>query len=222
MILRPTASAEEWKGFLAKPDLHWKPGRSAMEAAYAWERAAQVPGGYPPEIAAFFPGVTCLQAVPEFKVDLPGGKAASQNDVFALLRDEAGLIVLMVEAKRDESFDRTLGEWLVNASAGKRDRIAHIFAVLGLEAAKVPPTIRYQLLQRAAAAVMTARQYHAGRAAMVVQSFSPEHRWHGDFAAFAALFGIRPEVGQALTVALGDLTLTLGWAHCPLTTEVSP
>jgi hypothetical protein len=50
---------------------------------------------------------------------------------------------------------------------------------------------------------------------------APDRHCHRDFTAFSALFGIRPDVGQALTVSLGDRTLTLGWAHCPLTTETT-
>jgi hypothetical protein len=45
-ILIPTDSFEDWRGFLARPDLHWKVGYSAMTVARAWE-AAQ---GFPPEV----------------------------------------------------------------------------------------------------------------------------------------------------------------------------
>lgn len=219
MILRPTTCPEDWKVFLAQPELHWKPGRSAMETAHSWEGAQ----GVPQEIAAFFPGAQKLLAVPEYKVALPGGGADSQNDVFALLRDDRGLIPLMVEAKRDESFGPTLGEWLTDASDGKRARLAAICSMMGLDPATLDPSLRYQLFHRTASAIVTAHRFHADRAAMVVQSFSPDRRWYQDFAAFAGLFGPAPEPGVARNRGLpGGKTLLLGWATCPLQTEGLP
>jgi hypothetical protein len=44
--------------------------------------------------------------------------------------------------------------------------------------------IRYQLLHRTASAIITARDFHASTAVMVVHSFSPEGKWRGDFIAF--------------------------------------
>ena len=215
MILRRTTSPEDWKEFLAKPD-HWKPGRSAMETAYAWERA----NGLPDAIATFFPGAEMLFAIPEWKVPLPGGERDSQNDVFALLSDGNGLVPVMVEAKRDEHFGPTLGEWLKAPSPGKTARLAAICEMLGLDAAKLDPRLRYQLFHRTASAVVTAERFHARRAAMVVQSFSPEHRWFGDYAAFAGLFGLSPARDEISETRLpSGLCLSLGWAHCPLTTE---
>ena len=39
-ILIPSQAPEDWKWLLAKPELHWRPGRSAMSCAFAWELAA--------------------------------------------------------------------------------------------------------------------------------------------------------------------------------------
>lgn len=217
MILRPTDGPEDWSAFLAKPDLHWKPGRSAMETAYSWE------AGFPREIAALFPGTELLQAIPEYKVPLPGGERASQNDVFALLRDDDGLIVCMVEAKRDEPFGPTLGEWLARQSDGKLDRLSAIASLLGLDSESLTPSLRYQLFHRTASAILTAQKFHAHRAAMVVQSFSPEHRWFEDFRAFCALFGLSPERNRPYEIHLPDgLSLTIAWASAPLRTEEIP
>lgn len=48
---------------------------------------------------------------------------------------------------------------------------------------------------------------------MIVQSFSPEHRWFDDFAAFSTLLGVSPSRGQADTCRLPcGMELTLGWA----------
>ena len=216
MILRPTAGPDDWKAFLAKPDLHWKPGRSAMEAAHAWEAVA----GMPPEVAAVFPGAELLLAIPEYQVPLPGGDSASQNDVFALLRDPAGLIVCMVEAKRDETFGPTLGEWLAGASNGKLERLVAITAMLGLPPSGLDPRLRYQLFHRAASALLTARRFHATRAVLLVQSFSPQHRWFDDFARFLDLFGVAPAQGVLQPIPVpAEVSFACVWVHSPLTTE---
>jgi hypothetical protein len=212
MILHRTTGHADWKKHLARPDLHWKPRRSAMETALAWEAQA----GPPPEIAALFPGTRLLQAVVEYPVALPGGERDSQTDVFALFADEAGLIVCMVEAKRDEPFGPTVGEWLARGGAGRTERLAFLSETLGLDPAGLPPGLRYQLLHRTACAILTAQAYRSCRAAMVVQSFSPEHRWFDDFVAFAVVLGAKAERGRlAPARACGDCALALGWACAP-------
>ena len=40
--------------------------------------------------------VELLLAIPEYKVSLPGGGAASQNDIFCLARNRHGLVKLSV------------------------------------------------------------------------------------------------------------------------------
>ena len=217
MILRPTASIEDWREFLAKPDLHWKPGRSAMETAHAWEQAQ----GLPPEIAELFPeGTELLLAIPEYKVPLPGGARDSQNDVFALLAEGNSLIACMVEAKRDEPFGPTLADWQGGGGAGKNQRLAALTEILCLDPAVLVPDIRYQLVHRAASAVLTARRFRTRRAAMVVQSFSSEHRWFEDYSRFVALFGMPAERNRIVTAQLHDeMELSFGWASAPIRTE---
>jgi len=51
--------------------------------------------------------------------------------------------------------------------------------------------------------VLEATRFKTDRAAMVVQSFSQEHRWFEDFAAFTALLGLEADRGKPLE---------LGWA----------
>ena len=104
-IYIPTSGPNDWRRFLAKPDLHWAVGYSARTLASSWE-AAQ---GLPPEVAdvltpAFGP-IELLLAIPEHQVPLPGGRAASQCDVFALLRSPDALITCAVEGKVDEPFE---------------------------------------------------------------------------------------------------------------------
>lgn len=207
-ILIPTDGPQDWQRFLADPDKQWKRGYSAMAAALSWEAAI----GLPPEIESLFGGsVDLLLAIPEHKVALPGGGRESQCDVFALVRASNETIALAVEAKVNEPFGPTVGEWMKDASKGKIERLRFICDLLGLQS---PPSnnLRYQLFHRTAAAVLEAKRFKTDRAAMIVQSFSKDHRWFEDFQAFAALFALQAEPGKALSIKLpSGLSLTLGW-----------
>lgn len=212
-IYIPTRSPEDWRALLADPRKHWRPGYSAVATARAWEAASAAPGRLPPEIAEILgPGAELLLAIPEHKVPLPGGGRPSQCDVFALARQGGAVVALAVEGKVNEPFDRTLGDWMGEGTPGKRARLE---ALCGLIGCGVPPReLRYQLFHRTAAAVIEARRFGADRAAMIVQSFSPEHRWFEDFAAFCAFLGTgTSERGRGHALPLPDgMTLTLGWA----------
>lgn len=198
MILIPSKGPADWQQFLADPAKQWRAGYSAHACAHSWEQA----DGLPPEIARALGGnAELLLAIPEHKVALPGRGAASQCDVFALVRTDTGLCATAVEAKVDEPFGPTLGEWLRDASPGKHQRLTGLLNLLGL--AMPPPDIRYQLIHRTAAAVIEARRFTAPRAAMLVQSFSPTARWREDFQSFQALF---PDAAAPAGIAL-----TLAW-----------
>jgi hypothetical protein len=209
-IFVPTRSADDWKHLLAQPDLHWKPGYSAMTLARAWEHAAT--SGFPSEILAAiltanrpdWATMRLLLAIPEYKVPLPGGSRPSQTDLVALARAERGLVAFAVEGKVDESLGPTVGEKRHENSDGVNERLAFLHDVLGL-AAPVPDSIRYQLLHRAVSAVQIAQDFAAESAVMLVHSFSPSHRWFEDFTAFARLFvGVRGGVPLYLGWCVGD------------------
>lgn len=205
----PSTGVEDWKRFLANPETQWQRGYSAMAAALSWE-AAQ---GLPPEISELVGGSPeLLLAIPEHKVALPGGRRDSQCDVFALVRAGEETLAIAVEAKVNETFGPTVGEWMSNASDGKLERMRFIRDLLGLSAPP-PDDLRYQLLHRTAAAILEARRFKTDRAAMIVQSFSQDHRWFEDFAAFARLFGLKARPGQAMNHILpSSMPLLLGWA----------
>lgn len=206
-IVVSTESASDWKRLLAKPDLHWKRGYSAMTLALSWESAHP---GVPPEIASSLEaadeplllGLELLLAIPEYKVDLPGGTRPSQTDVLALMRGDGGLVVVAVEGKVDEPFGPTVGEKHAEHSEGVEKRIAWMESLLGL--GPVPDSVRYQLLHRTASALVAAQQFNACAAVMLVQSFSPTGLWLDDFEAFVALFGATAQAGGV--VRLGEQT----------------
>ncbi|MCE5972435.1 hypothetical protein LZA78_02885 [Sinirhodobacter sp. WL0062] len=180
-----------------------------MAAALSWEAA----GGLPPEVSNLLgESVELLLAIPEHKVPLPGGSRESQCDVFALAKASNETIAIAVEAKVNEPFGPTVGEWLENASDGKIERLRFICDLLGLNNPP-PPELRYQLFHRTAAAILEAARFKTDRAAMIVQSFSPEHRWFEDFQALAALLGLHAKPGKALIHYLpSGMPLTIGWA----------
>ncbi|MEZ6022894.1 MAG: hypothetical protein R3C16_05655 [Hyphomonadaceae bacterium] len=211
-IFVPTAGATDWRRLLAKPETQWRDGFSAKCAAERWEASA----GWPPEVARQFElagwGPTeALVAFPEWKTPLPGGDRASQTDIFALVRARIGVVACGVEAKVSESFDRTIAEWSLDASPGKRERLAFLCKLLGLEDPP-PATLRYQLFHRTGAALIEAQRFGCAGAAMIVHSFSAEKMWFDDFQSFAAALGVAvtPEAPAVATV--GGVPLLLGWA----------
>jgi hypothetical protein len=209
MILVPTRGPEDWAKLLADPDRHWRRGHSAMAAALAWEAAK----GLPPEIAAILgPEAELLLAMPEHKVRMPGRGRESQCDLFALVALDDGLCALAVEAKVDEPFGPTVGDWLAEGGPNRQDRLRAICELLGT-GYPTNAALRYQLFHRTAAAVIEARRFRARTAAMVVHSFSQDGRWFEDFAAFCDLLGLEARPGIPLRHATPDGTrLLLGWA----------
>lgn len=215
-ILVPTKSLEDWRNLLADPDKHWRSGYSAMSAAQSWEAAE----GLPIEIASLLGIDACLLlAIPEHKVAMPGKGRESQCDVFALARSNDQTIAVAIEAKVSETFGPTVGEWLTEPSDGKITRLTALCALLG-SAYPPPANLRYQLFHRTAAAVIEAARFKTDRAAMIVQSFSPDHRWFDDFSAFCVHLGLKATLGEPIHHRLpSGMILTLGWASSQLPTS---
>lgn len=208
----PVTHADQWAIGLAKPG-HWKTGYSAKSLAFCWQEAR----GFPPEVrtaletSEAFAGIELLLALPEHKVELPGGARPSQNDIWILARAGKNLVSLTVEGKVAESFDRTVDEWLKDSSDGKSQRLGFLRNILGLNDAPLGP-IRYQLLHRTASAIIEAQRFGASHAAMLVHSFSPTQAWFSDFAAFARLFNVEAALGRTTPAGLrGGIELHLGW-----------
>jgi hypothetical protein len=135
-ILAFTSGSEDWRALLADPEKHWRMGYSAPTLAHSWEASE----GFPAEFALPFAqtaepllaNLTPVLAIPEFKVPLPGGVRASQNDIFVLARSAAGPVSIMVEGKVSESFGPTLEQWRSEASPGKEERLSFFLRTLGL------------------------------------------------------------------------------------------
>ncbi|SFM23299.1 hypothetical protein SAMN05421830_1241 [Desulfomicrobium norvegicum] len=197
-ILAFTSDPQDWKDLLPDPGKQWKRGYSARTLAHCWEAS----DGFPPEVAKPFAmnnehllaELTPILAVPEFKVCLPGGVRASQNDIFVLARSVAGPVVVMVEGKVNESFGPTVDSWRKEASVGKKARLEYLSRTLGLESS-LPALVRYQLLHRAVSAIIVGEQYRASAAVLVIHSFSPKSAGWKDYQVFTRLFSVDAQIG---------------------------
>ena len=191
-IFVPTRNGTDWQRLLAKPKLHWKKGASAMTAAAAWEDAGD---SLPEEISRLLssasetvlPELKLLAAIPEWEVKLPGGETTSNTDVMAICRNESGLCIVAVEAKVHEDFGPLVGEKRSSASPNQLSRLRYLHEVLNVE--MFDDAIRYQLLHRTASAILTALDFHASVAVMMVQAFATPVARRGDFTAFCAAMG---------------------------------
>jgi hypothetical protein len=187
-----------------------------MALAYAWEGSE----GWPPEVEAGLhtseklAGTELLLALPEHETPLRGGRRPSQSDVFALGRtrnDEQ--VAIAVEGKVREPFGtETVAEWRENGSSGKQERLAQLCDLLELGDDQTLAGMRYQLLHRTGAAVLEAKRFGARHALMLVHSFSSEHAWFDDYAAFARALGADPAGGAVVAARTADgIQLHLGW-----------
>src|SRR5690606_2805804 len=136
-----------------------------------------------------FSDLVQLFVFPEWKVKLPVGKAASQNDIYVIGKYKDKLMTIMVEGKVNEPFDKTISEWLHDSSSGKKERLEFLLSLLCINNANID-RIRYQLLHRAASAVIEADRINASNATLLIHSFSEKYEWYDDFASFVDLFGL--------------------------------
>jgi len=212
-IFIPATKPKDWKQLLAEPEKHWKKGYSARALSFCWQEA----NGIPKDVEAVllqipeFDGLETLIAIPEHQVSLPGRKQPSQNDCWVLARTTGELISIAVEGKVSEPFGPTMGEWLKDASEGKKERLSFLCSLIGLDASLLE-NIRYQLLHRTASAIIEAKRFHAKYAVMLVHSFSQIAEGFDDYKQFVELFGVTAETNK---IVFGgqylDVHLYLAW-----------
>jgi len=214
-IFIPTKTGSDWRRLLAKPTLHWKKGKSAMTAAAAWENAGD---SLPPELTVLLEasrdkdlvGLELLAVIPEWEVTLEGGDTASHTDVLVLGRNDRGLCVIAVEAKVNEDFGPLLGDKRAEVSSGQNDRLTSLHSILGI--ARLDDAVRYQLVHRTVSAVLTARDFHAHVALMLVHSFGSRASLRDDFEVFCrALEAEEVSPGLRVVQSFRGPRLFLGW-----------
>lgn len=171
---------------------------SAYELAHAWQAAA----GFPPKVAhalatASFAPIEMLFGLPEHKVRIEGQGAASATDLFVIARRVSGrgLVMIAVEGKVEESFDRPVWKWLEAAkNENRQKRLDGLAGLLELQASELGD-VPYQLLHRAAAAIIEARNLNADDAVLLVHSFSESKAHLADYQALVRLLGGSGEPG---------------------------
>jgi hypothetical protein len=214
-VFVPTRSGSDWRRLLAKPDLHWKSGRSAMTAAACWEEAAD---RLPREIAETLSNcgapdledLRLLAAIPEWEVPLPGGSRSSFTDVLAVATNAGGLCTMAIEAKAGEDFGPTLASRRLEASEGQQTRISYLEDLLETS---FDGAVRYQLLHRTASAILAARDFHARAAVMLVHAWNATPEQRRDFEAFSDAIGAE-HCGAAVRVATRSSAPRLYLAWC--------
>jgi hypothetical protein len=214
-IYIPAMKPEDWSRFLAEPK-HWKKGYSAMSFAMCWQEA----DGFPDSVTAVFNqsdfkqlhDIKLLLAIPEHKVPLPGGSAASQNDLFILAKGGGQMISITVEGKVSEPFgNKSVCDWYKKSSPGKMKRLKFLCCELDVRPDDAMD-VKYQLLHRAVSAILEAQKFNAPNAMMLVHSFSQTNEWFEDYAAFAALFGVKAKVNRVYSAGIiGGINLFLCW-----------
>lgn len=211
----PIKSPEEWRQLLAKPDKHWRTGYSAKALAHCWQEAGDFPRSvrrvFKDSGVELFHDVKLLLAFPEYKVPLPGGRRASQSDIFVLAKGSEQLISIMVEGKVHEPFGETVAEWRAEGGRGKERRLDYLCQLLELDKDTVN-NIRYQFLHRTASAVIEAGRFNAPNALMLVHSFSETNEWFDDYSQFLALFGAKGKPDSlAFARNLDGVNLYFAW-----------
>lgn len=212
-IYLPCTDPEKWRDLLADPDKQWRSEYSAKTLAYAWSEAK----GFPNEVQAVLSSspelhdIELLIAIPEHQVPLPGGARPSQNDLWVLARTARELVSIAVEGKVNEPFDKLVGEWRSDQALGKKQRLEFLTRTLDLPTARLDD-IRYQLLHRTASALIEAKRYRAGRAVMLVHSFSRTGEHFEDFRRFVALFGCDAVPNKLISVGRrSGIPLYVAW-----------
>ncbi|MEI8282604.1 MAG: hypothetical protein WCG75_09390, partial [Armatimonadota bacterium] len=154
-----------------------------------------------------------------------------------------GLISMMVEGKAREDFDATLGDWKKRTSiGGVSARLGEIMENIGLAAPvrkelgirilideikpyistsiPIPDAIRYQLLHRAASAVIEAKRFHAKYAVLLIQSFEKDDakNHYDDFVKFVGLFKRDAAKDKLIELSRPDgRPLYAAWIHSKAT-----
>jgi len=215
----PTNKPEDWQLLLADPDKQWRTGYSAKSLAYCWHKTNDFPRSitrvFRNSGIHLFQDIKLLLAFPEWKVSLPGGRRASQNDIFILAKGSNQLVSMMVEGKVRESFGEIISEWKSDKSKGKQIRLNYLCELLRLNKDQVDP-IRYQLLHRTASAVIEAERFNAENALMLVHSFSQESEQENegfqDYCQFLSLFRLKGRMNSLTRPTnIGRIRLYFGW-----------
>ena len=216
----PLTKPQDAQQFLRDPQLHWKKGRSAYEAAHAWighggSRGVGLPGRVR-DLLNSSPEWTNASVVTGFfehATPLDTQKGPSNIDILVVCGLDQCLGIIAVEAKAGEPFGDLVSVWrTAKPSPGKDARLAWACEFFGVSAAACDP-LRWQLFHRTASAIIEAQRFRAKHAIMLVHDFCPEPSWVEDFLAFASAIGIHGAQVGGISDAktLQGVSLRLAW-----------
>ena len=217
MFYAPLTKPEDWQQFLADPEKHWRDEFSAKSLAFAWQNAQ----GFPLKVKSVFDksvikqvhSIELLMGFPEYKVPLPGGARASQNDIFLLCRNEDGLLSIMVEGKVEESFGPLVEEWLNERHFSTHERFEYLTEILNLKNKDVNK-IRYQLLHRTASAIIEAKRFCSRQAMVLVHSFSKSNTSFSDYEKYLSIYGVKGKIDSVTEpINFSDVNVYFAWVN---------
>jgi hypothetical protein len=175
-------SVEDWHRLCPpkKRAAHWVDGRSAKELAKAWFRKGV--GAVPEELAGLLGShettrdLVVESATPECQTSLDKFPGETRNhDVVLFGHAGTRQVVIGLESKADEPFDRVLGEYYdmkKGTSSNVPRRIEQLVGALFASRGAVEwRGLRYQLVHGCAATLIEAKLRHADVAVLVVHEF---------------------------------------------------
>lgn len=199
-IFVKTKGVDSWREFLVDKEKQWQIGYSAKSLANAWESNE----GFPREIQDVFDAssdefirkIKFLYGFPEYKVKIPGGGKASQNDLYVLATSQNKPLCIMVEGKVNEDFGPLVSKWVETANCGwENQRLLYLIELLKLQGKEIGD-VRYQLLHRTASALIEADRVGTDECMVIIHSFSQERAHFDDYKKFVKMFGVTPEVNK--------------------------
>lgn len=211
-------SLKDWQSIVGKNK--FKKGFSAYELAYSWLHKR---GHFPESIQEIFEAsnyqifndLVLNYAIVENPIFLDNFKGPSMNDlmVFASSKRTKSSIIIAVEGKVDESFDKYIYQWIrdnsKNPKISRIKRLEYLNKQLGTNLKK-ESKIRYQLMHRTASAIIEAKRNGINNAMLLIHSFeSIKQDNFQDCNNFITLFGISSSEKQKIYQYKIDESLNL-------------
>lgn len=205
---------DDWKEFLPDPDNQWVDKCSAKELARAWANCRRFPRKVHEMLEAASLDLVPLFGFPEYKVNLPGGRHPSRNDLYILARDGKGTFFpIMVVGRGDEPSGPLVHDWKGDRGEDGLERLAFIADGLDL-AGKGMDRLRYNLLQEAVSVLLEGSRVGVDRGMLLVHSFGNHVDYFEDYGRFLSMFDLKAErdIVQG-PVNLDGFSLYFGWVQ---------
>lgn len=199
----PITKSKQWKKLVF--ERQW--GKSARELAKAWlKNINDLPSGVQCVFSksGIFNFVKLEKAIVEKPVKLDGLSSRSHPDIMVYTMTGNGGLVLSVEGKKDERFDKTIDKWRkggqrCKGKSGKPERLTEICKILEIKLTDDDERkIRYQLLHRAVCAIKEAKEKDYGQAMLLIHSFSKKNIYSdsnfNDFQSFGKIMEIKEKI----------------------------